>query len=75
MKEESEKIGVRVIEFRQENSLKEIYEFLSRKNVNCSPPETMTSKQLEDKIDAIIVEWSESKEELRIIKKLKEWTK
>jgi len=35
----------------------------------------MTSNQLEDKIDEIIDEWRESKEELRIIKKLKEWTK
>jgi len=75
MKKESEKIGVNVIEFRQANSLIEIYNFLSSKNVNCDPPRKMTSKQLEDKINEIILEWRESKEELRIIKKLKEWTK
>ena len=75
MKRESEKIGVKVIEFRQENPLTEIYKFLTSKNVNCSPPEKMTSKQLEDRIEKIIEEWRESKEELRIIKKLKEWTK
>jgi len=75
MKKESEKIGVKVIEFRQENPLIEIYNFLTSKNVNCSPPEKMTSKQLEDRIEKIIEEWREAKEELRIIKKLKEWTK
>ena len=75
MKRESEKIGVKVIEFRQENPLVEIYNFFTSKNVNCSPPVEMTSKQLEDRIEKIIEEWRESKEELRIIKKLKEWTK
>lgn len=75
MKEESEKIGVKVIEFRQENPLMEIYKFFILKNANCSPPEKMTSKQLESKINEIIDEWRESKEELKIIKKLKEWTK
>jgi hypothetical protein len=75
MKKESEKIGVRVIEFRQENPLLEIYKFFTSKNVNCNPPEKMPSKQLEGKINEIIGEWRESREELRIIKKLKEWTK
>ena len=75
MKRESEKIGVKVIEFRQENPLMEIYKFFISKNVNCSPPEEMSSKLLEDKINQIIDEWRESKEELRIIKKLKELTK
>ena len=75
MKRESEKIGVKVIEFRQEKPLVEIYNFLTSKNVNCSPPEKMTSKQLEDRIEKIIGEWRESREELRIVKKLKELTK
>jgi len=75
MKEESEKIGVKVIEFRQENPLMEIYNFLTSKNVNCSPPEKMTSKQLEDRIEKMIEGWRESEEEIRILKKLKEWTK
>ena len=75
MKRESEKIGIKVIEFRQEKPLTEIYNFFTSKNVNCSPPGEMTSKQLEDRIEKIIEEWRESKEELRIIKKLKEWTK
>ena len=75
MKRESEKIGVKVIEFRQEKPLTEIYKFLTLKNVNCSPPGEMTSKQLENKIEKIIEEWRESEEELRIIKKLKEWTR
>jgi len=75
MKKESEKIGVKVIEFRQEKPLMEIYNFFTSKNVNCSPPDEMTSKQLENRIETIIEGWRESKEELRIIKKLKEWTK
>lgn len=72
---ESEKIGVKVVEFRQENPLMEIYKFFFSKNVNCSPPEKMTSEQLKEKIKQIIETWEESKEELKIIKTLKELTK
>jgi len=75
MKRESEKIGVNVIEFRQENPLMEIYSFFISKGVNCSPFKEMKSEQLENKINEIIDEWQDSKEELRIIKKLKELTK
>lgn len=75
MKRESEKIGVKVIEFRQEDPLMEIYKFFILKNVNCSPPRRMSSKQLEERINQIIDSWRESKEELKIIKTLKEWTK
>lgn len=57
MKKESEKMGVKVIEFRQENPLIEIYKFFASKNVDCSPPEEMTSKELEEKINNIIREW------------------
>ncbi len=55
MKKEAEKIGVKVIEFRQENPLMEIYKFFELKNVACSQPEKMTSKELEDKINGIIM--------------------
>jgi hypothetical protein len=75
MIEESEKIGVKVIEFRQENPLVEIYKFFASKNVNCSPPEKMTPEELENKINEIIQEWNEEKEDLYILKKLKDWTK
>ncbi|RJS73285.1 CfrBI family restriction endonuclease [Methanophagales archaeon] len=75
MKRESERIGVKVIEFRQEKSLIEIYEFFTTKRVSCSPPDEMTSEQLEERISQILDEWRESEEELRIIKKLKELTK
>lgn len=75
MKKESEKLGIKVIEFRQENPLMEIYEFFKSKNVNCSRPEKITLKELEDKINGIITEWREEQEDLTIIKKLKEWTK
>ena len=75
MIEESEKIGVKVIEFRQENPLMEIYKFFASKNVDCSLPEQMTPKELEDDINEIIKEWREETEDLTLIKKLKEWTK
>jgi hypothetical protein len=75
MIEESEKIGVKVIEFRQENPLMEIYKFFASKNVDCSLPEQMTPKELEDYINEIIKEWREETEDLTFIKKLKEWTK
>ncbi|UYZ40531.1 MAG: CfrBI family restriction endonuclease [Candidatus Methanospirare jalkutatii] len=75
MIKESEKIGVKVIEFRQENPLKEIYKFFSSKNVNCSEPEDMTSEELKEKIEQIIKDWKETKEEYKILKKLKELTK
>jgi len=75
MIKESEKIGVKVIEFRQENPLKEIYKFFSSKNVNCNEPEDMTSEELKEKIEQIIKDWKETKEEYKILKKLKELTK
>ena len=74
MIKESEKIGVKVIEFRRKNSLKEIYKFFSSKNVDCSEPEEMTSEELKEKIEQIISEWRETKEEYKILKKLKELT-
>lgn len=75
MKEESEKIGVKVIEFRQENSLMEMYKFFKSKNVNCSPPEKMKPNELEDEINGIMKEWREESEDLAVIKKLRKWTK
>jgi len=44
----------------------EIYKFFISKNVNCSPPEEMSSKLLEDKINQIIDEWRESKKLLSL---------
>jgi len=75
MKEESEKIGVKVIEFRQKNSLLEIYNFFSSNNVDCSQPAKITPKDLENEINRIINDWDEEKENLRIIRNLKVWTK
>lgn len=75
MKEESEKIGVKVIEFRQKNSLLEIYNFFSSNNVDCSQPAKITPKDLEIEINRIINDWDEEKENLRIIRNLKVWTK
>lgn len=75
MIKESERIGIKVIEFRQENPLREIYKFFFSKNVNCSEPEDMTSGELKEKIEQIIKDWKETKEEYKILKKLKELTK
>ncbi len=75
MKKECEKIGVKVIEFRQENPLLEIYNFLKSKNVDCSLPEKITPKELEDRINVILTEWREEQEDLTVIKKIIEWTK
>ncbi len=75
MIQEAEKIGVKVIEFRQQNSLKEIYNFFSSKNVHCRNPKDMTSEELLQIIEQIIKEWKETKEEYKILKALKEWTK
>jgi len=75
MIKESAKIGVKVIEFRQENPLKEIYKFFSSRNVNCIEPEDMTSEELKEKIEQIIKEWKEREEKYKILKKLKELTK
>lgn len=75
MIDEAEKIGVRVVEFRQENALQELYKFLKSKNVNCQEPESLSEKQLKSQIIEIINEWNEESEELKVVKKLKELTK
>jgi hypothetical protein len=61
MKNEAEKMGIKTIEFRQENPLMEIYKFLASKNVDCSPPDEMTPQELEVKINKIIGEWNEER--------------
>ncbi len=75
MIEEARKIGVKVIEFRQKNSLKELYGFLLSKNVACKEPAKLSEKQLKKEIHEIIAQWDEKTEDLRLIKKLKELTK
>lgn len=75
MMKEFEKIGIKVVEFRQESPLMEIYNFFTSRNVNCNPPEEMKPEQLENNISKIVDEWTEFKEELSILRKLKEWTK
>jgi hypothetical protein len=75
MKQEAEKMGIKTIEFRQENPLMEIYRFFASKNIDCSPPDEMTPQELEIKINEIIVEWNEEMEDLSILRKLKNWTK
>lgn len=43
---EATKIGVKVIEFRQENALNELYDFLQSKNVACEKPKPLSGEQL-----------------------------
>jgi len=75
MIKESEEAGVKVVEFRQKNPLMEIYKFFIAKNVTCSPPEEISPEQLEKEVNQIMEEWNASKEELKIIKTLKELTR
>ncbi|MCL0073926.1 hypothetical protein M1O50_03490, partial [Dehalococcoidia bacterium] len=72
---EAKKIGVRVIEFRQENALQELYEFLQLKNVVCEKPKPLSANQLKSKIVEIVNQWNEENEGLKVVRKLKELTK
>ncbi|MEK7400438.1 MAG: CfrBI family restriction endonuclease [Candidatus Poribacteria bacterium] len=78
MKAEAKNIGVTVVEFRQENTLHEIYDFLRLKEVNCIEPEVLTESILEGRIDAFINQWNEYKENeenIKLLEKLKELTR
>ncbi len=72
---EAEKIGVKVVEFRQKNALKELYNFLIAKHVNCQKPQSLSEKQLKLQIVKTINEWNEEGEGLKVLRKLKELTK
>lgn len=74
MKDEADKVGVKVIEFRQKDSLKEIYNFFKSKNVICVEPERLSNDVLKKRIVGIINEWNEKNESIKIIRKLKEMT-
>lgn len=72
---EAAKIGVKVIEFRQENALNELYRFLQSKNVVCERPKPLSENQLKSAIVKIINQWNEKNEGLKVVRKLKELTK
>jgi len=72
---EAAKIGVKVIEFRQENALQELYEFLKSKNVLCEKPKSLSAKQLKSQVVKIVNQWNEENEGLKVVRKLKELTK
>lgn len=72
---EAKTAGVKVVEFRQKNALKELYAFLKSKNVECSMPEPMSEEELRAKIKEVVEEWNEDQEEVKVVKKLKELTK
>lgn len=72
---EAEKIGVKVVEFRQENALIELYEFLQSKNVACQKPKSLSASQLKSGIVKIVNQWNEDNEGLKVVRKLKELTK
>lgn len=72
---EAAKIGVKVIEFRQENALQELYEFLKSRNVACEKPKSLSANQLKSQIVEIVNQWNEENEGLKVVRKLKELTK
>ena len=72
---EATNIGVKVIEFRQENALQELYEFLKSKNVVCEKPKPLSATQLRSQIVEIVNQWNEENEGLKVVRKLKELTK
>jgi hypothetical protein len=65
MIKESEEIGVKVIEFRQENPLKEIYNFFSSKRVTCAEPEDMTPDDLKRRVEEIIKDCKNRKKNIK----------
>ena len=72
---EAAKIGVKVIEFRQEKALSELYDFLQSKNVACEKPKSLSGDQLKSTIVKIVNQWNEENEGLKVVRKLKELTK
>lgn len=72
---EAEAIGVKVIELRQLETLKQIYDFFKSKNVNCQEPKIYSEDELKIKIIEIIKLWNSENEELKVLKKMKELTK
>jgi hypothetical protein len=75
MIEEANKLNIKTIEFRQNNALMEIYNFLSSKNVDCSPPNEIILRDLEGRINEILKDWNDEMEDLSILRKLRKWTK
>lgn len=71
---EAEKIGIKVVEFRQKEALKELYEFLQSKNVVCEKPKPLSENQLKSEIVKIVNQWNEESEGLKVVRKLKELT-
>ncbi len=59
MMKEANKLNIKTIEFRQNNALMEIYNFLSSKNVDCSPPDETILIDLEGRINEIMKEWDD----------------
>jgi hypothetical protein len=72
---EAEKAGVKVVEFRQEGALKELYKFLKSAGVACQRPQTLSGKQLKLRIVEIVDRWNDDNEGLKVIKKLQELTR
>lgn len=68
---EAKNAGIKAIEFRQEQALDKLYEFLQSKNVECKKPQKISK----GKIVKIVNQWNEESEELKVVKKIKELTK
>lgn len=75
MIKEAEKIGVKVIQFRQQNTLKEIYRFFVSKNIDCKEPAILQENKFKQTVQNTIEQWDEKTEGLKVVKKLKQLTK
>lgn len=74
MKEEADKINVKVIEFRQENSLQVMYDFFKSNGVKCEKPKKYDDETLMNEITQHLQSFNESGDAGKILKKLKELT-
>ncbi|MEG6569105.1 CfrBI family restriction endonuclease [Thermoanaerobacterium thermosaccharolyticum] len=72
---EANEKGIKVIELRSGDSLMKLYEFFIEKNIKCNKPEKMTEEDMKKKIKLIVEKWEYGKEEIKLLKKLKELTK
>jgi hypothetical protein len=78
MVEQANKIGIKVIQFRNNDpnhTLDEVYEFLAKSGVKCEPPPKLSWDNMEMKIMEILNNFNIESEQNKLLRKLKELTK
>ena len=73
-----QKIGVKVIQFRNYDHgsvLYEIYDFFNKAGVKCNPPPKLTWDDMEKKIGEILNDFNIENEQDKLLKKWNELTK